>query len=310
MAVRLMKAKRKAGSRKGKAARPRTRRSVEEIFESLGPTYFRRAYRMSYESFCKLHQKLEDAILEALAAAKSKRKEEDAPKARRTKKGIYSLPPVPNGTIDTKVRLACAIRYFAGGSAYDIMGKYGISHTEVLASVWYVVEAVNSLAEFFINYPDDHEEQRKIACAFRKASGVDFDNCAGALDGILIWIHKPSIKDADASGIGRKKFFCGRKHKFGLNCQAVSDKRGRFLDISIKYGGSSSDCLAFEASDLYKRLENGLLLPGLVLFGDNAYLNTPYLATPYPNVSVGSKDDYNFYHSQVRQSHMCLLLHV
>ena len=82
----------------------------------------------------------------------------------------------------------------------------------------------------------------------------------------------------------------------------MSDKRGRFLDISIKYGGSSADCMAFKASDLCCRLEAGLLAPGLVLFGDNANLNSPYLATPYPNVSGGSKDNYNFYHSQVRES--------
>ena len=131
------------------------------------------------------------------------------------------------------------------------------------------------------------------------ASAVEFENCAGAIDGILIWIHKPSEKDAESSGIGMQKLLCARKHKFGLNCQAVADKRGRFLDVSIKLGGASADCLAFEASDLFRRLEGGLLRPGLVLFGDNAYLNSPYMATPYSNVSSGSKDDYNFFHSQV-----------
>jgi len=84
-----------------------------------------------------------------------------------------------------------------------------------------------------------------------------------------------------------------------LNFQAVADCRGRILDMSITYGGASSDCLAFEASDMWHRLENGLLKPGYVLFGDNAYLNSVYMATPFPNVSQGPKDNYNFYHSQV-----------
>lgn len=65
----------------------------------------------------------------------------------------------------------------------------------------------------------------------------------------------------------------------------MSDVRGCILDISIGYGGSSSDCLAFEASNLYQRCENGLMKDGLVLFGDNAYLNSQYMATPYTNVS-------------------------
>jgi hypothetical protein len=40
-----------------------------------------------------------------------------------------------------------------------------------------------------------------------------------------------------------------------------------------------------------------------VLFGDNEYLNTSYMATSFPNVSgyenMKSKDNSNFYHSQL-----------
>jgi hypothetical protein len=81
-----------------------------------------------------------------------------------------------------------------------------------------------------------------------------------------------------------------------------------YIDISIKYGGSSSNLLVFEAGDLFHRLENGLMKkdhdkPRFVLFGNNAYLNTSYIATPFPTVSSNqeqrSKDNYNFYHSQL-----------
>lgn len=271
---------------KRRSARPRTRRSVEDIYDCLGPGFFRRAYRMSYQTFWKLHAILEPQILASNASSMRRRS---------------SCPlPIANGKISTRsVRLACALRYFAGASPYDLMTSFGISHVSVLESVWIVVQAINHCEEFFIEYPDCHEKQQRIAAEFNGASGVDFDNCAGAIDGILIWIHKPSESDAATSGCGRKKFLCARKHKFGLNCQAVSDCRGRILDISIKYGGSAADCIAFEASDLYTRLERGLLAPGLVLFGDNAYLNTAFMATPFPRVSSGSRDDYNFYHSQV-----------
>ena len=255
----------KGGTRLGRGTRRRKRRSIEEIFRCLGPIYFRRAYRMTFESFLLLHAKLEDGISKSVSetsrinntlgrAVTNGRGGNIGPK-----KGLnYKPPPVPNGPICTEVRLACAIRYFAGGSPYDLMGKFGISHTEVLESVWYVVEAINVLPEFFVSYPSDPEEQKRIAANFRAASAVEFDNCAGAIDGVLIWIHRPTMKDAKAAGIGMKKLFCGRKHKFGLNCQAVADKRGRFLDVSVNYGGSSADCLAFEASDLFQRLEGGL----------------------------------------------------
>jgi DDE superfamily endonuclease len=299
--------------------RVRVRRTVDDIYNCLGPTYFRRAYRMTYECFLLLHSKLHLGILDAEKLARGAVDEEFRPHNTGATMGAtkqkgnchpknnincypysqYKPPPTRNGKVSTKVRLACAIRYFAGGSPYDLMGKYGVSYTVVLNSVSYVVEAINQLKEFHINYPEAAEAQQRIAAGFQAASAVDFDNCAGAIDGILIWIQKPWNDDAAVAGVGPARFYCGRKHKYGLNCQAVSDRRGRILDISIKYGGSSSDCLAFEASDLYARLEKGLLQPGLVIFGDNAYLNSPYMATPFPGVSAGSKDDYNFYHSQV-----------
>jgi hypothetical protein len=184
------------------------------------------------------------------------------------------------------------------------MGKYGISHSEVMESVWYVVDAVNNFEEFAIEYPESAEEQERIAQEFKHVSQANIDICAGAIDGILIWIAKPSSKQAERAEVNQGKFLCGRKGKFGLNCQAVSDVRGKIWDISIGYGGSSSDCLAFERSELFERCEAGLMKNGKVLFGDNAYLNTHYMATPYTNVSGNeehvTKDDYNFFHSQLR----------
>jgi DDE superfamily endonuclease len=47
------------------------------------------------------------------------------------------------------------------------------------------------------------------------------------------------------------------------------------------------------------------LHPDLCIFGDNAYVNTKYMATPYRNISVGPKDSYNYYHSQVRINIEC-----
>ena len=86
-----------------------------------------------------------------------------------------------------------------------------------------------------------------------------------------------------------------------MNCQAVCDVRGKFLEISILYPGSTSDCLAFEGMSFYRKLENGILATGLCLFGDNAYINAIFMATPFSGgISGGSKDAYNFYLSQLR----------
>ena len=295
--------RKKDSSLRGIRVRPRRQRvSLLEVFNLMGPRIFRRAFRMTYDSFWRLH-----TILVPFIRTAADNKIDYERKGGRSG-GNYSLPPIPNGVISPSIRLGAAIRYFAGGSPYDIMCVFGISYSEVLSSVWIVVDAINQCPQFNISYPDLLEEQRAIAAGFEAASTPGIKNCAGAIDGILIWMLKPSLKEATKAGVDQKKFLCGRKHKFGLNCQAVSDCRGRILDISIKYGGASSDCLSFEASELYSRLENGLMHQDgdvrFVLFGDNAYLNTAYMATPFANVAGDpnrvAEDSYNFFHSQLR----------
>ena len=80
--------------------------------------------------------------------------------------GNYLPPPIPNGPVCMSVRLACALRYFAGGSPYDIMSVYGVSHTIVHDSVWCVIKAVNQLPNFHIEYPRSLAQQMTITKGF------------------------------------------------------------------------------------------------------------------------------------------------
>ena len=88
--------------------------------------------------------------------------------------------------------------------------------------------------------------------------------------------------------------------------QAVCDSRGRFLEVWIRNPGSSSDYISFVRSRLFRKLKTaGFLADGLALFGDNAYVSTETMVTPYRNVRRGFKDDFNFYQSQVRINIEC-----
>lgn len=271
--------------RRSTGAHQRTRNQVKHIHQQLGPNLFKQAYRMTYHSFKRLLRKLRHGIIQTLVASKRRRRNNDNSHKRY----------IPNGPITPSVCLACALCYFAGGSPYDIMTSYCIGYTDMMQSVWCVVDAINAHPDFQMLYPADHEQQYAIAESIQKKSGAGFACCAGAIDGILVWIHKPSEADCAKAGCNAGKFYCGRKHKFGLNCQAVCDSQGKFLEMSIQYPGLTSDCLAFEGMSLFTRLEGELLAPGLSLFGDNAYLNSMYMATPYSAVSGGSKDAYNFF---------------
>jgi hypothetical protein len=274
--------------KQGHAHRLRKRKYVNDIFNELGPYYVRRAYRMEPSSFWKLCRLLRPYLVKPASLKK---------KCRNGAK---------NGLIPMPTKISVALRYFAGGSPYDISVVHGISHTDVFRNVWQVVDAVNKCPELGFRYPSNHAEQQKIADGFKRISRGIFDCCAGAIDGILIWLERPSGKHCDVSGCGAKKFFCGRKKKFGLNMQATCDHEKRFLDIYLGHPASTSDYLAFCSSPLFCSLEaDGFMKEGLCIFGDNAYVNTSYMATPYKSVKDGSKDAYNYFHSNCRITIEC-----
>lgn len=105
---------------------------------------------MSCASFWCLHELLEEELGSVVSKLWQYEPKENA----------FQSPPVPNGLISTSVRLlAIALRYFVGGSSYNIMAKYGVSHTSVFDRVWIVVECVNSLPFLYISYPSGHDEQ-------------------------------------------------------------------------------------------------------------------------------------------------------
>jgi DDE superfamily endonuclease len=273
-------------------ARNRVRREVSSMFREYGPYYVRRAYRMTEDAFWELHRMLGPHM----ASVRLK----GGGRVKTHRNGGK------NGLIPSENRLSAAIRYFAGGRPEDIAISHGISHSEVFYSCWKVVDAVNKCPELAFSYPANHEKQKRLALAFKEKSTAGIDCCAGATDGMLLWIERPSDVDCKIAQCGSKKFFYGRKHKFGLNMQATCDAEGRFLDVSIAHPASTSDFLACSTSKFQKMIETpGFLAPGLCIFGDAAYVNNGYFMTPFKNVKSGIKDTFNFYHSQLRINIEC-----
>lgn len=165
-----------------------------------------------------------------------------------------------------------------------------------------VVDAVNKCDKLAFHFPSDHDVQNQIAAGFKACSDPGFDNCVGAIDGMLLWLEKPTEADCEIAKCPPKRFFCGRKHKFGLNFQGVCDSKGRFLDIACGSPASTSDFLAFTLSSIFRKLEDmesHFLAPGLCLYGDAAYVNNRYMAVPFKSVGSGSKFHYNHFQSQL-----------
>ena len=259
----------------------RERRDIEEYIGGLDDRNFRRKYRMDKDAFWLLL----DIIETRLPSTGEDRK-----------RGA-----VPNGPITKAARLSIALRYFAGGDPLDISDVHGVGDDEVLSSVWSVVDAIHLSPELNIRFPETYEEQTLCMEGFRSRSKIYIDCCIGSIDGMLIWMNKPTIADQVKIGFGPTKFFCGRKKKYGLNMMGVCDSRRRFIWVEVNMPGASSDFYAFDQSSLKKKLEtDGFLRPGFCLFGDNAYVNSPYMCVPWRNVKGGAKDAMNFLHSSLR----------
>ena len=130
----------------------RKRKTIRDIYNEMGRTYFRRAYRMDYEVFLKLFK----IILPNLQKLEN-----------RNRKSC------PNGPIPLSARLGAVIRFWAGGQAYDIKLIFGMSHSEVFHSVDMCLEAINQCDELAFSFPADHAKQKEIADGFKEMSEAE-----------------------------------------------------------------------------------------------------------------------------------------
>ena len=271
----------------GVSDRQTRRKDLEkDVFEPLGDYMLRRAYRMDKDTFYVLHEILEPHLQDHFFPAKGGK--------RDPKKNSY--------LIKTEIRLAVAIRYFAGGSPLDIMLIHGVSFYSVFSSVWGVVDCVNKCTELDFNFPTK-EEQLEISYGYKQKSGALFEHVIGAIDGILIWILKPTKEECEIDGCQEGSFKCSRKDKFGFNMQAICDHKFRIRWIDLQWPGNSSDYMAWTTSELYQRLQMNTqehVIPGMTIMGDSAYVRSPFMSVPFKNNVTAEKDAYNFYQSQLR----------
>jgi hypothetical protein len=157
---------------------------------------------MLYRSFKSIAQKLQRGIIQLLHMKKRRNRSSSTGNSNNYRRYV------PNGPITPSVRLACALCYFAGGSPCDFMTTYCIGYTGMMQSIWYVVDAIHAHSDFKILYPICREEQHAIAESFGKKSVACFPCCVGAIDGILVWIHKPTEVDCAKAGCSSGKNFC------------------------------------------------------------------------------------------------------
>ena len=153
---------------------------------------------MDYASFQHLHDLLKDGIVQYIQASNS------SPNYSQNQSFF-----VCNGNITTEIHLACALRYFAGGSYLNITMSHAIGVTDFYLSIWAIVDATNRCPSLNFLFPTTESECQAISTKFSARSKAGFTNCIGCIDGLLIWLEKPSKKQCKQVGVDTGKFYCG-----------------------------------------------------------------------------------------------------
>uniref|UniRef100_A0A0C3UFT8 DDE Tnp4 domain-containing protein n=1 Tax=Guillardia theta (strain CCMP2712) TaxID=905079 RepID=A0A0C3UFT8_GUITC len=177
--------------------------------------YFRRYYRVSWNTFQVILTRISPMI---------------------DKADVFAS----RGCITSEIRLACVLRWLAGGSHLDITSVHGISSTAFWDAVDLILDSINT--GFDISFPfNDDLEMQKIAHGFANLHASPlFHHCVGAVDGMLLQIQSPASSDTQTPS----RFWC-RKGFYALNVQGVCDSTMRFVYVGINAPGSVHDCAAW-----------------------------------------------------------------
>jgi hypothetical protein len=159
--------------------------------------------------------------------------------------------------ITTKIRLIIVLRYFAGGSVYNIMLVHGVSLQSVYNSIWGVVDVINVTAKLKYQVPD-HEQQREIAAGFCAQSEAGFDSVVGAIDGLVVCTIMLTLSECKHMNCGQANFRCHQKDKYGLNLQAICEHNLKFWGVEMKWSAATSNYMAWVTLSLNIELENNV----------------------------------------------------
>jgi hypothetical protein len=261
-----------------KRFRTRNRGYALNEFEHLPPTFFRSMFRMDRSSFEELERSIKDHI------------------------HIDMDGPLRNGhePITLRTRLACTLRFLAGGIWIDICFGWGISKTSFFSdrgAIWPTMEAIDS--SFSLKFPiDDHEALKALAKGFSDHSNGAMTNLVTVIDGLVVRVRQPYEWE-----VTHTKDYLSRKGGFAVIVMAGADCNARFTFGTCNHPGATNDILCWETTALYKKLMEGQLPNEFTFGGDEAFTCSEQMISPWPGRGLGRwKDSFNYWLSHSRQS--------
>ncbi|KAK5647833.1 hypothetical protein RI129_002725 [Pyrocoelia pectoralis] len=183
-----------------------------------------------------------------------------------------------NNSVSPINQLLIALRFYATGTHLLCISDFAGAHSSTISRI--VHRLPSTRAEIL-------DSQRK----FYEIARFPFP-VIGAVDGTHIRIQSPGGEDSE--------IFQNRKSYFSLNVQGISDASMKFIDIVVRWPGSSHDATIFNSSRVRAKLEQQNIYSGAVLLGDSAYPLRRYLLTPLLQTNNAAEQLYNESHIRTR----------
>ena len=204
--------------------------------------------------------------------------------------------PRGKDVLSVEKQLAMTLYYLKDqGSLAMTANSFGVALCTVSVVVRKVCDIIATvLGPQYIKLPSTPHEMTELVHGMENR--YRFPQGFGCMDGTHIHISQPAESPHD---------YWSYKQKYTLNCQAVCDWRGRFIDCEVKWPGSVHDGRVFANSRINKLLQRQKmpmmykeLLPGhdkipVTLLGDPAYPLLPYCMKEYPNPHTNEEVIFN-----------------
>ncbi|XP_066593221.1 putative nuclease HARBI1 [Prorops nasuta] len=197
-----------------------------------------------------------------------------------------------NNAIPPIIQLIVTLRFVASGSFLISVADFcGISIASAQRIVHKVLMSIAEMYNEFVKFPSDRSNILRTQKENYRLSG--FIRVIGAIDGFHVKIRSYGGEDSE--------LFRNRKGFFSLNVQAIVNSKLQFLDLVVRWPGSTHNATIFDNSRIKARFENGEFGNALLL-GDSGYPCLPYLLTPLQNPQTPNEILYN--ESQIRTRSM------
>ncbi|XP_011302194.1 putative nuclease HARBI1 [Fopius arisanus] len=195
-----------------------------------------------------------------------------------TERLIRRISPIlpdegPTSSVSKSIQILVTLRFYASGDFQESIGDskfFGLSQYMVSQIISNVTDAIGSLSDEYIRFPETEEQFQEISNGFQQSGG--FPGVLDCIDCTHVIMRSPSIEPWQ---------FKNYKESYSLNIQVTCDHQMRVTSICA-YNGRTHDSKIWRESDTKEKMirVNEEFESRYFLLGDAGYPLCPTLLTP------------------------------